>query len=158
MSRRKGGLPGEVFLSHSSKDRNFASRIARVIRAHGVPVWYSETNILGAQQWHDEIGAALKRCDWFLILLSPAAVRSNWVKHELLYALSSARYEKRITPVWYRSCDSDRLSWTIASYQAVDFRRDFHDGCISLMRSWGLGYDRTKDRQAGKPGPRSKKQ
>jgi len=143
--RRVGGrLPGEVFLSHSSRDRQFASKIAQVVRAHGVPVWYSGTNILGAQQWHDEIGVALKRCDWFLVVLSPAAIRSSWVKHELFFALNSPRYNQRITPLRYRTCESGSLSWTLESLQAVDFRKDFHDGCTALMRSWGLGYDRTK--------------
>jgi hypothetical protein len=42
-----------------------------------------KANIRGAQQWHDEIGTALKRCDWFLLVLSPQSVRSMWVKHEL---------------------------------------------------------------------------
>src|SRR5207302_5970780 len=88
MSRRSvGGIPQEVFLSHSSKDREIASRIADVLRDRGVPVWYSETNLRGAQQWHDEIGQALKRCDWFLLILSKPATRSKWVKRELMYAL-----------------------------------------------------------------------
>jgi len=56
-------MPDEVFLSHSSEDRELASSLAKVIRAHGVPVWYSDTDIRGAQQWHDEIGDALQRCD-----------------------------------------------------------------------------------------------
>ena len=60
-------MPQEVFLSHASADRAFADRVADVLRRHGIPVWYSPTNILGAQQWHDEIGAALKRCDWWVV-------------------------------------------------------------------------------------------
>lgn len=56
--------PNEVFLSHSSLDRPFVTGLAELLRQHGVPVWYSQSNILGAQQWHDEIGAALKRCDF----------------------------------------------------------------------------------------------
>jgi hypothetical protein len=91
MSRKpRADLPREVFLSHASKDRRIASRIGSILRAHGVPVWYSETNLIGAQQWHDEIGEALARCDWFLIVLSPQATRSKWVKRELLYALRSS--------------------------------------------------------------------
>jgi hypothetical protein len=156
MRRAGGSLPGEVFLSHSSKDREFAGRIAQVLRAHGVPVWYSGTNLLGAQQWHDEIGVALNRCDWFLVLLSPAAVRAKWVKHELLYVLNSSRYEERITPLRYRGCDSARLSWTLDSFQAVDFRKDFHKGCASLMRSWGFGYDRKKCASNIKPSTRTR--
>ena len=42
-------LPNEVFLSHSSLDRQFAGDLSAVISRHGVPVWYSQTNILGAQ-------------------------------------------------------------------------------------------------------------
>lgn len=78
-------LPDEVFLSHASEDREFADSLAEVIRRHGVPVWYSQTNIIGAQQWHDEIGDALRRCDWFTVILSPQSVESRWVKWELLY-------------------------------------------------------------------------
>ena len=146
MNRRPGAkLPREVFLSHSSKDRRFASRVAAVLRGHGVPVWYSEINLLGAQQWHDEIGEALARCDWFLVVLSPQATRSKWVKRELLYALRSSRYEGRIVPIRQRACDPALLSWALEDFQAVDFTQDFHDGCRALLRSWGLGYKEGKE-------------
>src|SRR5438874_2883064 len=113
MSRRPSELPREVFFSHSSSDRLVAAKLADVLRDHGIPVWYSERSVLGAQQWHDEIGAALKRCDWFLLLLSRSAERSKWVKRELLYALRTDRYEERIIPVRYRPCNADRLSWAL---------------------------------------------
>jgi hypothetical protein len=141
MSRKsRHPLPREVFLSHSSKDRKVAARIAASLREHGVPVWYSETNLLGAQQWHDEIGEALARCDWFAILLSPQATRSKWVKRELLYALRSSRYGNRIVPISHRPCDTSLLSWTLDDFQFVDFTDDFNEGCRSLLRTWGLGF------------------
>jgi len=70
MSARKFRRPRETFLSHSSKDRRFAMRLATMLRDHGMPVWYAPTEIIGAQQWHDEIGSALARCDWFVLVLS----------------------------------------------------------------------------------------
>jgi len=73
-------VPEEIFLSHSSADRPFTTKLADVLRRHGIPVWYSDTNILGAQQWHDEIGVALGRCDWLVLVLSPSSVASKWVK------------------------------------------------------------------------------
>lgn len=136
-------VPREVFLSHSSSDRDTAARIADVLREHGVPVWFSETNLLGAQQWHDEIGAALKRCDWFLLLLSKASERSKWVKRELLYALRADRYRERIVPIRFRACNTDRLSWALDDFQAIDIARDFDAGCRSLLRIWGLGFKRS---------------
>ena len=133
-------LPNEVFLSHSSLDRPFANAMADVLRHHGIPVWYSETNILGAQQWHDEIGAALRRCDWLAVLLSPQSVDSIWVKREVLFSLNDHRYAERIIPILYQPCDYDQLSWTLSLLQIVDFTGDFENGCRALLRIWGLGY------------------
>ena len=140
MPRRKSGMPREVFLSHSSRDRVFADQMAKTLRSHGVPVWYSDTNILGAQQWHDEIGKALSRCDWFLLVLSPHALKSHWVKRELLYALEDSRFDGRIIPIIKRPCDPKRLSWTLSSMEQIDFTQASGDGLADLLRVWGLGY------------------
>jgi len=102
-------------------DRQFATSITEVMRRHGVPVWYSQTNIVGAQQWHDEIGAALQRCDWFAVILSPNSVASMWVKRELLFALQQNRFENKIVPILYQPCDLNLLSWTLSFFQIVDF-------------------------------------
>lgn len=133
-------MPNEVFLSHSTQDQVFVTDLATALRRHGVPVWYSRPNIRGAQQWHDQIGEALRRCDWFLVVLSPHSVRSKWVKRELLFALQQDRFENRIVPVLFQPCDVDYLSWVLPSFQMVDFRGDFVDGCRELLRLWGLGY------------------
>ena len=133
-------VPQEVFLSHSSADREFTAKLANVLRRHGVPVWYSETDIQGAQQWHDEIGTALQRCDWFVVVLTPDAVASMWVKRELLYSLQQDRFDGRIAPVLFKSCNHDELSWTLASLRMVNFKDNFDQGCRGLLRIWGLGY------------------
>lgn len=142
MAKRRGSLPREVFLSHASPDRAFADRLAATLRRHHVPVWYSRTNIAGAQQWHDEIGDALSRCDAFVVVLSPAAVSSQWVKHELVYALNHRQFAGRITPALLRPCRHERLSWTLGNLQFVQFDRGFENGCRDLMRTWGLGFHR----------------
>jgi hypothetical protein len=116
-----------------------ATRVAEVLRAHGIPVWFSPANIVGAERWHDEIGAALDRCDWFVVLLSPDAASSFWVKQELLFALQDVRYRRHIVPLRYRDCDVKRLSWTLPSIQMIDFSSDFHAGCRDLLRVWGIG-------------------
>jgi hypothetical protein len=114
--------PAEAFLSHSDRNRAFATKIATTLQARGIEVFYSRRHLRGAQEWHDEIGAALARCDWFLLVLSPEAVRSEWVKRELLYALQHAQYRGRIAPLVHRACDVERLSWTLSGLQSIDFR------------------------------------
>ena len=137
-------LPNEIFLSHSSLDAEVSSSLAAVMRRHGLPVWHSQTEILGAQQWHDEIGEALKRCNWFVLILSPYSVKSTWVKNELIFALDHHRYKRKIVPLLYRNCKYERLSWTLPGFQIVDFRQSVDDGYRELLRVWGLVYKRKK--------------
>jgi hypothetical protein len=132
--------PTEIFLSYQSQDQEFATRIGEVLGAHGLPYWYSKRDIRGASQWHDEIGEALARCDWFLLVLSPASVESEWVKRELLDALDQKRYIRHIVVLDYQPAESRKLSWTLKSFQWVDFQHDFADGCRELLRIWGRGY------------------
>jgi hypothetical protein len=138
MARQKLRLTREVFLSHSSKNRPFAFWLKNELQRNGVRSWYSEAHIVGAQQWHDEIGQALDRCDWFILILSPSSVQSKWVKRELLFALENDQFNKRIIPVIYRPCDMKLLSWTLSSMQQVDFTGNRATGLVDLLRIWGL--------------------
>jgi hypothetical protein len=133
-------IPNEVFISHSNLDQSFVTSLVEVMRRHGIPTWHSQTNIIGAQHWHDEIGDALKRCDWFVLILSPNSVNSVWVKRETLFALNDNRYADRIIPLLHQTCDFDQLSWTLSLLQMVDFTADFDEGCRALLRVWGMGY------------------
>lgn len=133
-------LPKEVFLSHSDLDRNFVTALAKVLRRHEVRVWYSRTHLVGSQQWYDEIGAALNRCDWFVVILSPNSVKSDWVRDELVYAFTERRYKGRIVPLLYKPCNYKKRFWTLAGFQVIDFTWKLADGYRALLKLWGVGY------------------
>jgi hypothetical protein len=63
-----------------------------------------------------------------------------WVKRELSYALQQNRFENKIVPIIYQPSDHERLSWALSLFQMVDFTGTVEDGCRSLLRTWGLGY------------------
>ena len=132
--------PKQVFLSHSAKDKQFVTSLAAVFRRHRIPYWYSKSSLEGAQQWHDEIGKALKKCNWFILVLSPNSVKSEWVKHELMFALSSKRYKGRIVPLLLKPCQFAKLSWTLSDFQRIDFTKKKADGYRELFRIWGMPY------------------
>lgn len=115
-----------------------AQRLTTVLTRHGVPTFFSPQNIIGAQQWQNEILSALQRCNWFIVLLSPDAINSMWVKREVAFALQDPRYEDRIVPLTYRGCDLKSLQW-LTLFEMVNFTGDFTDGCQSLLRTWGIG-------------------
>lgn len=102
--------PKEIFFSHASADASAAWELVMMLRRHSLAVWYAPTHIVGSQQWHDEIGLALERCDWFLLLMSPAATESMWVKREIHFVLEERRYDRHITPVLLEPCDVTKLS------------------------------------------------
>jgi hypothetical protein len=131
-------LPREVFLSHSTENRAIAEQIADSLRRHGVPIFYAPENILGAQQWQNEILAALNRCDWFLVLVSRAAVQSMWVNRETAYALAEPRFNNRIVPLLLEECDLGNLAW-LKILQMIDFRAEPQDACRRLLQVWGVG-------------------
>jgi hypothetical protein len=126
----------EVFLSHASQVHAKARRLRDLLIAHRVPVWFSPHHIRGAQQWQDEIGEALARCGWFMVLLTPHAVKSMWVKRELSYALIEKRYEERIIPLLFKKCDISALSWMLPQFQVIDFTGDYWQACDELLRVW----------------------
>ncbi len=134
-------MPKEIFLSHSSNNYEIASSISETIKSHGVPVWFSPQNVMPSQQWHDEIGRALKRCDWFMILLSDDSIASEWVKRELMYALTHNQYYDSIMPVIIRNCEYEDLSWTLCSFQIIDFNSNPEHAYRQILRTWGLGFD-----------------
>lgn len=97
---------------------------------------------MGAQQWQDEILNALRRCDWFLVPISPAAINSMRVRRETAYALKDRRFDGRIIPLLYQDCDLGPLDW-LTIFQIVNFRGDFDGGCRELLRIWGIGLQLT---------------
>ena len=130
--------PAEVFLSHSSLDDPMPRNLATLLTRHGVPVFFSPENITGAQQWQNEVLGALQRCDWCLVILSPNAISSMWVKREVAYALQDPRYQDRIVPLKYRDCALGSLQW-LTLFQMINFDGDFATGCRDLLRIWGIG-------------------
>jgi hypothetical protein len=143
MSRKRNAAPKELFLSHSSADVRFVRRLAKILADHGVKCFVSSASIRGGHEWHDQIGAALKRCDWFLVVVSRKSVQSRWVRHELIAALQKQRYRERIIPLRYQTCDAEKLSWALSNFQEIDFRKNVHQACSELLNLWGIAYTGT---------------
>ena len=151
MNRAPRAKPVEIFLSHAHADRKFLNRLVKVLRAHGIQYWYSKAHLIGAQEWHDEIGRALDRCNWFGLVLSPAATESEWGKRELRYALNDKKYSGKIVPMVVRACQHKKLSWTLGAIQFVKFTGDFEEGCWDLFKIWTRPYTPTGKAKQKKP-------
>ena len=86
----------KVFISHSSKDKWAARRISQDIEAIGVQTFLDEKDIKTGESLDQSIKKQLNDCDDFLILLSPASIKSEWVLIELGGAMALG---KHIVPI-----------------------------------------------------------
>src|SRR6185312_11417097 len=90
-----------IFISYSRADSNFIDRLEADLRARSFGTWVDRQRLEGGQQWKIEIEQAIDRCDLILVILSPEAEYSPWVRIEYVRALDQG---KLIIPLLYREC------------------------------------------------------
>jgi hypothetical protein len=72
-----------VFISYSSKNRNYANKLADKLRQYGIEVWIDQSKIQGGDEWWEKIEKAITDCVAFLVIMSPDSKTSKWVKREM---------------------------------------------------------------------------
>lgn len=92
----------QVFLSYASPDRQLAAELAKRLDKEGYEVWFADDRLFPGDNWSLAIGKALEESDAMVVLLSPESVRSEWVRREIEYALSSKKYKDRLIAVLVR--------------------------------------------------------
>ena len=60
----------KVFLSHSSKDKSIARKIAEDLRDKGIGVWFDEWNIFVGHSITQKISQGLEESDFVAVLLT----------------------------------------------------------------------------------------
>jgi len=86
----------KIFVSHSSKDKWAARRIAKDVEELGHTVFLDEKDIATGESITDSIQTHLKESDHLLLLLSPASLTSSWVLVELGGAMALG---KKVIPI-----------------------------------------------------------
>ena len=90
----------QVFISHASKDKVVARHLAHRLTEAGLKVWIPEDEILPGDNWAKKVGEALEESDLMVVLITPHAFESEWLKEEIQYALTSEHYQGRLIPVF----------------------------------------------------------
>lgn len=77
-----------IFLSHSTKDKQFAKRLALRLQEKGVQVWIDDEKIKVGESIVAKLGEALDSVDFVGALVSEHSVSSKWVSHEIQVAIA----------------------------------------------------------------------
>lgn len=121
-----------VFISYSSKDGEFVSKLAVDLKSRGISVWYDQWKLKVGDSLIERIGTAIKTQDYIIAVLSKASVKSAWVLKELSSGLIKELEERRVVvlPVVIEDCDIPTL---LSDKVYVDFRKDYSGGLNKLL-------------------------
>jgi hypothetical protein len=109
----------KVFISHSTKDRWIAGRVAEDLQALGIETFLDAKNLKTGDTIDDAIQDELRDCDEILMLLSPTALQSTWVMLEIGGAKA---LKKRLIPIMLHIGAND-----VPAPLSKDLARDLND-------------------------------
>ncbi len=122
----------QVFVSHDMQaDRKVAQRLVERLQQRQIRTWTAEGNIRPGEQWVFAIERGLTSSRGAVVLLSPDALASNWVKQEIQMIINLAVDGKlHVIPVLLGNVD---VPLVLRGYQlvAVD---DFDLACDEFQR------------------------
>lgn len=78
----------DVFLSHSSSDREAAQRIRAFLESHGISCWIAPRDIPAGRDWVEAIIDGIEVCSSILLIVSAESNKSPQVRRELEMAVS----------------------------------------------------------------------
>jgi tetratricopeptide (TPR) repeat protein len=113
----------KVFLSHSTKDKDFVVQLAAALESAKLEPWLCEVDIEKNQNFVAGIEAGLAQCDISLVIWSPDAAASVWTTEEWTSLLARQVAEQRIRLgiVLLRDCPLPEL---LRTKNYIDARRD----------------------------------
>lgn len=125
-----------VFISYARLDQDYVLQLAQALKERGIPVWIDSWNIPVGADWSQAIDDAIRDCNRFLIVLSPAATVSEYageVGGELQFALN---LQKEIASVLYQPCEIPRQ---LLRRQHIDLSSGLNETSVDMLARWCRG-------------------
>ena len=121
-------------------------------------VWFDQSTIQVGQRWHDEIMDGIRECKAFILVLSPDAAESRYVREEVNKALELG---KSVIPILYRPAQwTGEFEALVKDVQTLDLRSGSYgenfqklvDGLVAAGAAKIAGYEKPFMRQPVKVG------
>ncbi len=144
-----------VFVSHSNLDNEFTERLVADLKAAGADVWVDYEQIASGD-FAQSINEGLGKCDWVLLVQTPNALASEWVRGEINAAVN-LKHKKRIRdviPVVAASCPPNDVPPMWDVLHNYDATKDYARAVKGLIRA--LGIQTTESRKPTREGAHSK--
>ncbi len=123
-----------VFISYATEDRDIADRVRVYLETKArIRVWVAHEDLVpGTSNWEEEIRTTISKVDGVVLIATPKARASQFVRGELDLA---DKHERTIYPLWARGDDRlDAIPLGYAAIQSYDVRGDtFEAGMQKLV-------------------------
>ena len=134
----------QVFISHSTKDREIIVEIARSIQSDEIKAYVAEWDITPGVDLPRKVKNQIKRCDCVVVILTKRGTRSQWVHQEIGCANG---LDKLVIPFVEKGV---KVKGFIGSREYIEFDRSDPDSLKDAMDDLGdyLG-DLHEEKKAG---------
>lgn len=85
-----------AFISYTHGDAEFARRLAKDLESLDVAIWLDERELSIGDSIISGVEEGIEKCRWMIVVLSPEALKSNWVLRELRAGLTRELSESAV--------------------------------------------------------------
>jgi TIR domain len=121
----------DLFLSHSSKDKELALRLATDLSFCGVDSWLDDWEIQIGQSVVDVVAGAMEKARYIAILISDNYNKSVWTKREYKKALAREEQERRVVMLPLLLGNAEIPDF-IEDRKYVDLRDQYYSGLAQI--------------------------
>jgi formylglycine-generating enzyme required for sulfatase activity len=128
-----------VFVSYSHHDDAFTVRLVGDLTTAGAIVRLDVGDV-GADDFKERINRALASCEWFLLVLTPSALKSSWVMLEMDMALRLWVYGRvrDVIQLLAEPVDHADIPATWGNFTHIDATRDYASARGRVLDALGL--------------------
>lgn len=141
------GQGARIFISHSSKDKKFATWLGTDLKASGHAPWFDEWDICVGESIPEKVSNGLSDADFIVVVLSGNSIKSQWVEREW-HAKYWSEIEKNQTIVLPLLIEDCKVPELLKTKKYADFRSNYNDGLEDIL----YAIDRLLDRRSSEGG------
>lgn len=123
-----------LFISHSSKDKEFVVKLANDLKALCYDIWFDEWEIKVGECIPTKIEEGIVNSNYVILVLSSNSISSNWVEKEWKTKYWDEINTKQIMvlPILINDCEIPVL---LKTKKYADFRKNYAIGLVELTSS-----------------------
>src|SRR5262252_24077 len=130
-----------IFVSHSPKDEGIARRLVKHLQDAGGDVWVDwDSASLSPDEFRQHIDKELSQSDWLVLVLSPDAIASRWIRTEVDAALLRVNQGSMQAVILFlvAPCAPGTIPPQWEALRLYDATHDYARALTRLLRHLGL--------------------